>query len=781
MTRSPSCDLSAYKAGSGLVAANASDGLRLLWDGEKDQQLRLRLAIDGGTPTIRDLSVRSKNGDWATLATNVTPEYRVVSGIRRMTNQQLEPLVGLKVELTPEIVDKYKWDAFWDAPLNLGPAPARGGGNPPPAAGVANQPGLPRKPEEIQRADAVYQATGCSVKTNGSRIEVSFPGVQLGVFDGRLQYTIYKGHEPDPAGSDREDGSGFRGLQVRRGTEGPRDSRRRRTSCGVTCRPRGRTTRWRKAGLTRPALRPKWCRCARPIVLSAAQWANGSIAAFPAPHNFFWSREIDTVLGYNYYRRDGASSFSIGIRQPESEDDPAVANRGGADYAQNFALYSARPGTMQKMPVYFYVSPDAGQAAIQGALAFTRGDHYKPLPGYQVMATHYHTGFLNRLRTAGSLDAPLPDLIPIKAAGINIMAPIDGGSGAGGGRGQQEKRLKDQADWYALTKMHSERGFVIMPDEEVFNSPLGGHTDLLLSHPVYWTNDRNPGQPFVETDPVHGNVYHVGSGADMIEMVNAREHPDLHAASALEGIDRIPRRDQGPPRIPGRRMARDRFPVGHGARRIRAASLRLPLLAAARRHEQLGRQPAGAAEVRAGDRRGLPAGARRRHLRQHARELREARRRPGTGRHESDRQRDAPRRLFLSARARCSSRRTRSRARATSARSSRTSNGPSRWNLPRSSGATGRRRTARSFRPPTWPAFGKKHFEIPFNAEGKAWVRFAVWDSAGNGAVVQPIKLTNLTTTAAVNQAGRGGSEDPPDALPIRPSSPKISVCVRWA
>jgi hypothetical protein len=43
--------------------------------------------------------------------------------------------------------------------------------------------------------------------------------------------------------------------------------------------------------------------------LVAAQWTRGSIAAFRAPHNFFWSREIDTVLGYNYYRRDSASSF----------------------------------------------------------------------------------------------------------------------------------------------------------------------------------------------------------------------------------------------------------------------------------------------------------------------------------------------------------------------------------------------------------------------------------------------------------------------------------------
>jgi hypothetical protein len=37
--------------------------------------------------------------------------------------------------------------------------------------------------------------------------------------------------------------------------------------------------------------------------------------------------------------------------------------------------------------------------------------------------------------------------------------------------------------------------------------------------------------------------------------------------------------------------------------------------------------------------------------------------------------------------------------------------------------------------------FGTKRFAIPFDALGKAWVRFAVWDSAGNGAFVQPMWL----------------------------------------
>jgi hypothetical protein len=37
--------------------------------------------------------------------------------------------------------------------------------------------------------------------------------------------------------------------------------------------------------------------------------------------------------------------------------------------------------------------------------------------------------------------------------------------------------------------------------------------------------------------------------------------------------------------------------------------------------------------------------------------------------------------------------------------------------------------------------FGSKTFSIPFDATGKKWVRFAVWDSAGDGAWVQPIQL----------------------------------------
>ena len=37
--------------------------------------------------------------------------------------------------------------------------------------------------------------------------------------------------------------------------------------------------------------------------------------------------------------------------------------------------------------------------------------------------------------------------------------------------------------------------------------------------------------------------------------------------------------------------------------------------------------------------------------------------------------------------------------------------------------------------------FGSRKFRVPFDASGKKWVRFAVWDSAGNGALTQPVHL----------------------------------------
>ena len=182
-----SCNLSHYRSQTGLSASLAQDTLTVTWDGETNNEIRLRLTIVDGTPTIRELDVRPRGGQWTTLAMDATPEFHVVTGVRRLPMEQIEPLLSSGLKMTPEVVEENKWEAFWDAPLSI-PGGANGPDTPnilrwmPPAEGIGGLPGLPRKPEEIDRATAVYQARTCEVTTDGGRLEISFPGVTLGIF-----------------------------------------------------------------------------------------------------------------------------------------------------------------------------------------------------------------------------------------------------------------------------------------------------------------------------------------------------------------------------------------------------------------------------------------------------------------------------------------------------------------------------------------------------------------------------------------------------------------------
>ena len=87
------CDVKDYKAAAGLSANVEQDLLVVSWTGQGGAELRARYAIDAGQPIIRDLAVRKAGGQWVTIGQNLVPEYHVTSGVRRMTEQQAQPLV----------------------------------------------------------------------------------------------------------------------------------------------------------------------------------------------------------------------------------------------------------------------------------------------------------------------------------------------------------------------------------------------------------------------------------------------------------------------------------------------------------------------------------------------------------------------------------------------------------------------------------------------------------------------------------------------------------------
>ena len=117
------CDLAQYKAGAGLTAAMDQNLLVVSWAGQSGTEMRARYAIDGGQPTVRDLAVRRSGGQWGMLGQNLKPEIRVTSGIRRMSTQQADPLKAAGVVITPEVIAKNRWHAFWDAPLVMPDGP----------------------------------------------------------------------------------------------------------------------------------------------------------------------------------------------------------------------------------------------------------------------------------------------------------------------------------------------------------------------------------------------------------------------------------------------------------------------------------------------------------------------------------------------------------------------------------------------------------------------------------------------------------------------------------
>jgi len=762
------CNLSGYKAAPGLTAAVAGDALAVTWDGDANQEVRLQLTINNGTPMIKDLSLRRKGGTWATVGSNLTPEYRVVSGWRRLDQEAYPELVAEFGKVDQALLDKYKWDAFWDAPLRVpGGEIAHGGATPPPA-GIpgTNQPGLPRKPEEVKRATAIFKAQGCDVKTDGGRIEVSFPGVDMGIFAGRLQYTVYKGtnliRQEVIAKTDQESvaykyDAGLKGLTIQPASR-------------VVWRDT--SNNWQESALesavnTNPAVTVAANR------LLAIQNGKGSIAVFPPPHSFFWVREIPLNLGYNWYRKDSASSYSIGIRQAESEADPAFGGHGAEDTRQNFALYNARPGTWQRMPMYLLVGAGTAKAGVDAALAYTRNDHYKPLPGYLVMARHFHTSPVSRLLGSGALDNVLDDFQLARTAGVNVYEPVGGGGvvptgatligprqpAAAGGPPRQpaeETRLKGQALYYEMAKLQARKDFFVLPTEEIFNiagskEQLGGHNDLLPSHPVYFVNGRAEGQPLVENHATYGQVYHLGSPADFVEMAHRENmlffmpHPNTKSSAGYPEFIK----DKPFFKDPAFGGVGFRWGMGLDLSETRLCDYRCMTVFDAM-NNWTADQPippkymTAIAETyvnRTGD--DFYANTPVTYFKPDG-QL--------TGDNWAPIVNSLKKGTFF----------------ATSGEVLISSydvqgTGPQRtiaadieWTFPLEFAEVvwgdGQKTDRQIIRLTDLPAFGTHHFQIPFDATGRKWVRFAVWDSAGNGAFVQPVKLTSAARTTS---AGR--------------------------
>jgi hypothetical protein len=747
------CNLSQYKSAQGLTAVVEQDSLLVSWTGQGGADLRARYAIDGGQPIVRELAVKRAGGQWTTLGRNLTAEYHVVSGVRRMADDQANPLRAAGIELTQDVINKHRWYAFWDAPLVMpgsqemkdeaawqrsqqSPENAGRGGR---GQAQTRDPlvpnrtlGTPRTPSEIRRADSSFHTTSCSVKTDGASLVVTFPGLSMGIFSGDLEFTVYKGTNlvrMDAAAKTSEEwvaykyDAGLKGLST---DLTPR----------VTWRDTGGHPQdHRFGGVVNPTL----ARVKAQNRLIVAEASGGALAAFPPPHTFFFTREKDTNLGYVWYRKDAEGKFGIGVGMPEREEEPR--------YVQNYALYNAPPGTVQKMGVYFYASPDAGEPVRQAVLAFTHGDAFKPIPGYKTFVNHFHLDFTGRQRLSGSLDTQFQDLAAMKSLGLNVIGLSDfhfelHASDPG------PLRLADQKDYFEASRRASDTDFLVVPWEEP-SAYFGGHYNILWPKDVYWTKVRKEGQPFVEEVPGYGKVYHTGNAADVQAMMDAEGAYWYHAHPRTKSTAGYPDLIFDKPYVKNDRYLGVAFKPGMGQDNSEARMCDFRCFDAIdtmnTMYASLGIKPkfviADIDTYKKGPEDDLYANFPVNYLK--------IDKTPGPNDDYSPILKALRDGNFFGTTGEILIK----NYEVGGTGSRRTITADVEWTFPLNFvevvWSDGRKVDRQTIPATDLGPFGTKHFAIPFDASGKAWVRFAVWDSAGNGAFVQPAWLSQKTVPTA--------------------------------
>ncbi len=81
-------------------------------------------------------------------------------------------------------------------------------------------------------------------------------------------------------------------------------------------------------------------------------------------------------------------------------------------------------------------------------------------------------------------------------------------------------RLHELDEYYKACRAQSDRNFLLIPSEEA-DIYLGGHWGLVFPHPVYWQQDRKPGESFESADDKYGKVYRIHDAEEMWKMIKA--------------------------------------------------------------------------------------------------------------------------------------------------------------------------------------------------------------------------------------------------------------------
>lgn len=448
-------DRSGLRSGP-VTAVAAGEELTIRWPDEKKREWAAGFSLDPSKPLLSRIAVAGR-----TIASGARSFYWVETGKRRGG-----------------------WDQFFDFP--------------------------PSHPDGTRRFQGDFKPSRAILRSKGDRVEVLFEGLRLGVFTGGIAYTFFPGSrliQQEAVVSTREPetayfyDAGFQWTEeADRRPGGNMDSKIHWID--VEGRPRVTTP----AGSERFPLHVKYR-------TAAAKTAGGSIAVFPAPHQYFMPRDYTTNQGY-LWTRSWRGQVALGIRAHPDDHSPY------------YPWMNAPPGTEQRLSLFLQLSDGVPAALIEEVLRYTNRDRFPALPGYKVVTSHWHYAYTVQAMEKGLSWVP-PFRPVLRSLGIDAAIIADF-HGDGHPRDMTGIRLRELDAYFKACRAQSSPDFLLIPGEEA-NSHYGGHYMAVFPKPVFWQMDRKEGTPFTAVDPRYGTVYSIRNFTELFEMVK-RENGLIYTA-----------------------------------------------------------------------------------------------------------------------------------------------------------------------------------------------------------------------------------------------------------
>ena len=440
-------DLEAYRDGPATVTTNDED-VRVRWRDEAELEWSLAFRRDPAKPLIASLEVGGEP-----VLRDGRPYYSVETGIRRKG-----------------------WDAFFDYP----PAHVQG----------------------TEAHMATFELDGIRVESAGNRVRVHLGGFRAGPFQGSLVYTIFAGSrlvkQEAVVRTDEPDVAFFYDAGIEfAAPEQERVGRNMETPYAYY------DTEGERRSAVANGFQPERVQHRVRYRAMATAAGTGSVAAFPAPHQYFFPRDFTSNLSQNWHR-SWRSKVSLGIRQVRDTN------------WQFYPWANAPPGTDQSLSVFLLASSGPPEDVLEDALRYTNRDRFAALDGFKTMASHFHLAYTVQALEHG-MDWVPPFKPVLQEMGVNAAIIMDF-HGDGHPRDLTELRLSELDSFFKACKKMTGKDFLLIPSEEA-NVHFGGHWGLIFPKPIYWWMNRPQGGEFVSKHKRYGTVYSTADAAELLELV----------------------------------------------------------------------------------------------------------------------------------------------------------------------------------------------------------------------------------------------------------------------